>query len=237
MTTESLSSNIKAILFDLDGTLIDVDLKSFIPGYLKLLAKSIAHLVPPKKVISKLFQASEAVNDNKGERTNEEIFIQNFFPIKGYTYKDLQPFIDKFYESDFVKLRKHTNRKPEARDVVQAVFNKGYDVVIATTPVLPLTAIKQRLDWAGVGDFSYNLITSIENTRANKPNLLYYKQIFEFLGHSAKNCLMVGDEEKDLIAAKLGCHTFLVMSPNTELTSETPPPTYQGTLRDLKRLL
>ena len=44
----------KAILFDLDGTLIDVDLKKFIPSYLKLLAGSISHLVPPDKVIPKI---------------------------------------------------------------------------------------------------------------------------------------------------------------------------------------
>jgi len=40
---------LKAILFDLDGTLIDVDLNQFIPGYLKLLAKSVAHLIPLKR--------------------------------------------------------------------------------------------------------------------------------------------------------------------------------------------
>jgi FMN phosphatase YigB (HAD superfamily) len=237
MTKESLSGNIKAILFDLDGTLIDVDLKSFIPGYLKLLAESIAHLVPPRKVISKLFQASEAINENMGEKTNEEIFIQNFFPIKGYTYEDLQPIIDKFYETEFAKLRQYTFKKPEARAVVQAVFDKGYDVVIATTPVLPLTAIKQRLEWAGVGDFPYKLITSIENSKANKPNLLYYKQIIEFLGYSASECLMVGDEDKDMIALKIGCETFLVHSSNTELSSDTPVPTYQGDLIELKGII
>ena len=46
---------LKAILFDLDGTLIDVDLKKFVPGYLKLFANSVAHLIPPKNVVCKHF--------------------------------------------------------------------------------------------------------------------------------------------------------------------------------------
>ena len=39
-----IMGHLKAILFDLDGTLIDVDLNQFIPGYLKLLANSVCLL-------------------------------------------------------------------------------------------------------------------------------------------------------------------------------------------------
>ena len=41
----SLRNQLKAILFDLDGTLIEVNLKLFIPEYLKLLASNVSHLV------------------------------------------------------------------------------------------------------------------------------------------------------------------------------------------------
>jgi len=130
-----------------------------------------------------------------------------------------------------------TRKKPEARKVIQTAFNKDYKVVIATTPVLPLTAIEQRLNWAGIGDFPYELITSIENTSATKPNLLYYQLIFKYLNLSAKECIMVGDEDKDMVCAKLGSQTFLVNSPNTNLRPETPEPTYKGILKDLMKLL
>jgi len=42
---------------------------------------------------------------------------------------------------------------PEARSVVQAVFDAGYDVVIATNPLFPDTAIRQRMEWADVAEF------------------------------------------------------------------------------------
>jgi len=162
---------LKAILFDLDGTLIDVDLSQFIPGYLKLLAESVAHLIPPKKMVSALLKSAEFINTNDGKIPNEEAYLKEFFPIEGYEKDDLLPFFTKFYEEDFKKLKKFTKKKPEARKVIQTAFNKEYKVVIATTPVLPLTAIEQRLDWAGIGDFQYDLITSIENSYATKPNL------------------------------------------------------------------
>ncbi|MFW9771939.1 MAG: HAD family hydrolase [Promethearchaeota archaeon] len=227
----------KAILFDLDGTLIDVDLKKFIPNYLKLLANSISHLVPPNKVIPKILKVSEEINQNDGKITNEQIFINKFFPIEGFNQEEIQPLFDNFYETKFSELRQYTIKKPETRALMHKVFKKGYQVVIATTPVLPLTAIQQRLDWADVGDFEYNLITTIENSRANKPNPIYYRQIIDYLGHSAKDCLMVGDEDKDMAAKNIGCQTFLIYSSNTDVNNETPKPNYTGTLEDLIKML
>jgi hypothetical protein len=48
---------------------------------------------------------------------------------------------------------------------------------------------------------------------------------------------MVGDEDMDMVAANLGCRTFLVPGPRTELDPTTPQPTYRGTLADLVALL
>ncbi|NHJ19439.1 MAG: HAD family hydrolase [Candidatus Lokiarchaeota archaeon] len=228
---------LKAILFDLDGTLLDVDLDKFIPGYLNLIADSLAHLIPPKKVVRALLKVSEIINRNDGKITNEEAFIKSFFPLEGYNREDLEPIFDKFYENKFQELRKFTRKKPEARKVMETAFNNGYKVAIATTPALPLTAMEQRLDWAGVGDFPYDLITSVENSYATKPNLLYYELIFKYLNVSAQESIMVGDEDKDMVCAKLGSQTFLVNSPSTDLKEDTPKPTYNGELKDLLDIL
>ena len=230
---------LKAILFDLDGTLIDVDLDKFIPQYLRLLAQGVAHLIPPKDFIAKILKASKSVERSDGSETNEEIYARAFFPLKGYSRDEIEPYFDKFYEHDFSKLRQYTRKKPEARSVVQDSFEKGYDIIIATTPLLPETAILQRLEWAGVSDFPYHLITTIENSYATKTlvNLLYYEQILEYLGYPAEDCLMVGDEAKDMIAAKLGMPTFFIKGENEELDKSIPEPTYKGSLADLKSII
>jgi len=232
-----LSKKIKAILFDLDGTLLEVNLKQFIPEYLKLLASSVSHLVNPSKFISKLMITSQTVDKNDGNKTNEEIFAETFFPLIGYAREEIEPYIDKFYKDDFPKLRQYTRQKPAAQKVMKTAFKKGFDVVIATTPLLPEIAIRQRLEWAGIAAFPYKLITTLENTRANKSNLLYYKLILEIIDHPAEACMMVGDEDKDMAAAKLGIYTFLVQSSNTELDPSTPEPNYRGTLKDLNLLI
>ncbi|MFX0040955.1 MAG: HAD family hydrolase [Promethearchaeota archaeon] len=236
---EKFDGRIKAILFDLDNTLLDIDLDKFIPEYLRLLAQSVSHLIPPKKFISKILKASKAIEENNGRKKNEEVYADIFFPLEGYSREAIKPYFDKFYEQDFSKLRQYSRKKPEARAVLQKAFEKGYDVIIATTPLLPATAIEQRLEWADVADFPYRLITTIENSHATKSltHLLYYDQILDKIGYPADACLMVGDEDKDLVAKRCGMKTFLIEHKNKKFGPEIPEPTYKGSLSDLKSLL
>lgn len=227
---------INAILFDLDNTLITLS-NNFIPEYLKLLSAKLSHLIKPSKFIAKLMLASKKVEENEGEDINEHVYARFFFPSIGYEREELEPIFDKFYEEDFPKLKKLTKYKPEARKVIQKAEERGYDLVIATTPILPLTAIMQRMDWAEVANFNYRLITSLENMRATKPSLYYYKQILQDIRREPKECLMVGDDEKDMVAAKLGIKTFYIENSNKSLAPEIPSPDFSGNLADLLTLL
>ena len=83
---DKLDGKIKAILFDLDGTLLDVDLDKFIPQYLKLLAQSVAHIINPKKFISKIMMASKAVEENNGTQTNDNVYTEICFNKRNGTH-------------------------------------------------------------------------------------------------------------------------------------------------------
>jgi haloacid dehalogenase superfamily, subfamily IA, variant 1 with third motif having Dx(3-4)D or Dx(3-4)E len=94
----------------------------------------------------------------------------------------------------FGKLRSLTRPNPSARVAIQTAFDMGCDVVIATNPIFPETAIRQRMKWAGVSDFPFKLITSYEVMHSAKPNSRYYSEILERIGRSPDECIMVGDD-------------------------------------------
>jgi FMN phosphatase YigB (HAD superfamily) len=232
-----MTDQIQAVLFDLDGTLLANDMNVFLPHYFERLTARVAHLVAPGEFLARLRAATDRMLANDGQATNQEVFNEAFYPVAGHSREELEPILLEFYTQDFPVLQRYTRRKPEARRVVQRAFDLGYDVVVATNPLFPAIATQQRLEWAGVADFPYRLVTSYENSRATKPSLRYFEEILETIGQSPVASLMVGDEDMDMAAGRLGCATFLVRGPRTDLSPTTPSPTYQGTLADLEPLL
>jgi HAD superfamily hydrolase (TIGR01549 family) len=228
---------IRAILFDLDGTLLDNDMDQFLPHYFEHLAAWVNSILPPKEFIAHLLQATRAMMANDGRASNEEVFAAAFYPLAGHPRQEMEPIFQDFYAREFPNLRQYSRRKPEARPLVQAALARGYDLVIATNPLFPAAAIEQRMEWAGVADFTYRLVTTYENSRACKPNLLYFQQICQAIGRPPTACLVVGDDAMDMVAARLGCVTFFVADASKELPADIPTPTYRGTLAEVEALL
>ncbi|MBN1483391.1 MAG: HAD family hydrolase [Chloroflexia bacterium] len=232
-----MNTPLRAVLFDLDGTLLGNDMDRFLPPYLERISAHVAHLVPPKKFVADLLRSTGVMAANDGRASNEEVFAQDFYPRLGVPREALEPLLIDFYQTDFDKLRQYTERKPAARRVVRRAFDLGYDVVIATNPLFPRVAVRRRLEWAGVADFPYTLITTYENSHACKPDLRYFEEILVKIDRPAAACLVVGDEAMDMVAARLGCRTFLVPGPRTALDLDIPQPTYQGPLAEVEDVL
>jgi FMN phosphatase YigB (HAD superfamily) len=232
-----MTRTIKAVLFDLDGTLLDNDLDVFLPRYLEAIAARVAHVVPPKQFIQCLLAGTKAMTANDGRGTNEQVFAEVFYPLIGHSREELEPIFLDFYQQNYPALGQYTQRKPEARQVMQAAFDLGYDVAISTNPLFPMVAMEERLRWAGVDGFPYRLVTSYENCHASKPGLRYYQEVLEMMGCPGAQALVVGNEAHDLLPAQLGCKTYLVPSPQTRLDPAMPPPDYQGDLAGVEVVL
>lgn len=228
---------VQAILLDLDGTLLGNDRHEFGRQYVKRAYIPFAQIVPFEIFAQAIFKTFEAMTLNTGPRTNMEVFTDVFFPLINCSQEKGQRVLNEFHRNDFPLIENKEELKPEARTLVQKAFDMNYEVVIATNPIFPREVMVQRLKWAGVEDFPYRLITSFENCYASKPNLKYYRDMIEEIGLLPEQCLMVGDEDMDMAAAHIGCKTFLVPGPATDLSPITPPPTYQGSLFDLINLL
>jgi FMN phosphatase YigB (HAD superfamily) len=230
---------ITAILFDLDGTLLENDMDVFMPPYFRSLAARVAPLVAPDAFLNALMASTRAMmRPHSAEQTNEEVFWAAFIPRVGRSAAELRPVLDAFYGDDFARLKLYTVCKPAARTLVQAAFSANQAVAIATQPVFPLAAVQHRLDWAGVADFPYALITTYENMHTSKPDPAYYREICERIGHQPETCLMAGnDPDADIRpAAAAGLHTFWVTEKGEQPIPGLPAE-HSGTLAALQRLI
>lgn len=226
------------VLFDLDGTLLPMDLDLFLDKYFKALTMRFGKVVEPGHFIKSLYASTmEMVKSNDPSLSNEQVFMRDFFQRVPLNQNEAMPEFDDFYRTEFPKLKDQIELKLEgwkAKDVMEAVFAKGYNVVIATNPLFPLMAIEERLRWVGLGDYPYKLVTSYEVMHFCKPNPNYFQEICERIKVDPQECLMVGnDMEEDLPASTLGMKTYIVDNFLIDRKSGKFTPDGRGSMEDL----
>lgn len=228
---------VKTLLFDLDGTLLNVDMDVFLPAYLKTLAPRAASALPPRQFVTDLLAATEVMAKNQNPaKTNQEVFVADFFARTGLDPEQWMPVFDDFYRTDFHQLRPLTSPNPVARPLVEAALARGYEVVIATNPVFPRVAIEARLSWGNLDGLPFHLVTSYEVMHFSKPNPRYFAEVAEKLGRAPEECVMVGnDAGDDLTACRVGMQTFLTTDCPAGKPREDCPPTWEGSLADVLR--
>lgn len=229
----------KAILFDLDGTLLPMDTEEFIQKYIQCIAEDVKHLVEPQTFVSALWKATQAMIDNRDpELTNEQTFEKVFLSQVQLEKEQIWPAFDRFYKEKFPELHVHTAPSALARQIVKTAIGEGYRVVIATNPVFPRAAIEHRMHWAQIHDLPFDLVTVYEESCFTKPHVQYYQSIADQLGVEPKECIMVGnDVQEDLSAGKIGMNTFLVLDYKIDRGTPVFPFDDSGTLEDLLRNL
>lgn len=205
--------SIKAVLFDLDGTLLPMDQDEFVKAYFGLLAKRLAPLgYEADKLIKVLWTGVGAMVKNDGSCTNEEAFWKVFEASYGEESIKDKPFIDEFYKSEFNKVQAVCGFSKAAREIVELVKEKGKMPVLATNPLFPHTATENRMRWAGLEPEMFETYTTYENCHYCKPNPKYYEELLQKLDLKPEECIMVGNDfDEDIVPTeKLGMQGFLL---------------------------
>lgn len=230
---------LKAVLFDLDGTLLPLNQNKFVETYLKELAPRVTPIVDSGKLVKQLLSSTRAMIDNRdASLTNEQVFMRDFFSHIGVPEGVLMPLITDFYEHHFDSVRRASWASPYARQAVEAVIERGLIAVVATNPVFPLIAVRRRMGWNHLEDLPFQHITSYETSHFCKPHVEYYLEIASRLQVRPDECLMVGnDVEEDLVAAKTGMMTYLVTDCLLNLKGLSIHADYTGTLSELAAFL
>lgn len=225
---------IDTILFDLDGTLLPLDMEKFTEIYFNEMGYMFKDIIEPGLLVKYVWDATRAMVSNTEYRTNEEVFMDRFSELIEGDITEYQQQFDDFYDTHFHKTREAVRSHELIKEIVATLKVKNYKLVIATNPLFPRKAILHRIEWAGLDmkDFSY--ITSYENNHYCKPQLHFYSEVLDIVGKKPEQCMMVGnDVQEDLIAQKLGIKTFLVKNHMIHRTRETVESTYEGNYEDL----
>lgn len=227
----------KTILFDLDGTLLPIDMDNFIEKYFRMLSGHFADLYNPEHFIKAVNTATENMIRNDGQVTNKEAFEEKFFELielKGVREQEIWDRFYDFYDNLFPTLKNHFEIDKLGYEIIEAAKEKDFNMIIATNPLFPRNAITARLDWIDLNPDDFQYITSYEHMHYCKPNVNYYREILDKTNLKPEECVMVGNDMRDdMVAKKLGIKTFLIDDFKVKREDVSITPDWQGTRSEI----
>ena len=232
----------KAILFDMDGTLLPMDIEEFTKCYFGELIKIMIPFGFTKDELKyKLFAGVNAMMKNDGHQTNKDAFWEVLAQGHDLDLDKIVSVTDAFYTKEFHNAKCSTGENPLAAKAVALAHEKAEKVILATNPLFPMIAQESRLSWIGLKPEQFDLVTAYETYSFCKPNPQYFLSIFERMDLKPEECLMIGNDElEDMHAAStLGIQCYLVtacMIPRDGYTWNGPKGTFKDLLSYLEKL-
>jgi HAD superfamily hydrolase (TIGR01549 family) len=223
---------IKAVLLDLDHTLIDTDV-SFVPEYMRMVDTYFGEQWQyPRlsRILAKM--VGGATGPRSVDKTNSDMAVNMIAEETGKSAAEILEAFNDFYASVYPALENCVEQIEPAAALIDFLHSQSLAVVIATNPLYPAEAIRLRLKWGGLSDRfdTYALVTTGDNMHFAKPDPSYYAEIVARVGVEPDEALMVGDSlENDILpAAEIGLNTFQIHNNGSPLRAENA-----GTLADL----
>lgn len=203
---------IKAIFFDLDGTLLPMDQEIFIKAYLGGLVGLLAPRgYDPEAVANAMWSSTRAMMKNDGSISNEERFWQSFSAILGENVRKEEGRLADFYTNEFQRIKNVCGYTPLAKQLINRLKTTDLRLILATSPLFPRVATESRIAWAGLKPSDFEYVTTYENSSYCKPNPTYYTDLCEKLGLLPCEVVMIGnDVGDDMVAERVGMKLFLL---------------------------
>ena len=206
---------IKAVLFDLDGTLLPMDEKKFTECYFGLLCKKLEPLGYDKeKLIKTIWTGTSLMIKNDGGLTNEKVFWQHFADVYGKDKLSDKRVFDDFYVTEFKRAKIVCGENPDARKIIDYAKSLKLKIILASNPVFPIAGLLTRAEFVGLNDKDFDYVSGYENSGYAKPNPDYYKEILNANRLSAEETIYFGNSKTEDFdpAESVGIKCFLVNS-------------------------
>ena len=155
----------KNYLFDLDGTLLPMDMEKFVKLYFSSLCKRCTPVIKiePDALIKAMWAGTDAMTKNDNSRTNREVFWETAGKVSGADLEKFDDLFTDYYENEFIVPKDATSFTPYAKKSIDFIKKNGGRLIAATNPIFPFVATKRRLEWAGVSPDDFELVTTYEN--------------------------------------------------------------------------
>ena len=200
---------LKAVLLDLDNTLILFDEMTYYEAYFKRLDSFFGDDFTPDELKQRVLNGTLALGHNKGDKTNLECFLEVFADGLEMSASVLWERFMDFYREVYDGIRVAVAVPEGLQDVLAGLRQAGLKLVIASNPIFPVIAQKKRMRWGDMDPDWFDLFTHMENMRYVKPRVDYFRQACEMVGQAPAECLMVGnDPVNDMAAGKAGLKTY-----------------------------
>ncbi|WP_321972117.1 HAD family hydrolase [Paratractidigestivibacter sp.] len=211
---------IEAVLFDMDDTLLSLNLTAFLSRYVNgvsgLLARASGK--PRVNIMSAYARAWLAAEGEKrrdhltnAQLINSIIYKQTKIPLDDPVIADMISYYEENYVPHLGGGMVRAEPKKGAHEAVQAVYDLGLTCALATNPVVSAACDRARMGWAGFVESDFALVSCAENSTRTKPWAGYYEEFCGKLGLSPSECLMVGnDAKRDFAHPDCGLRTIYI---------------------------
>lgn len=202
----------KAILFDLDGTLMPTSNDDFMKVYLSTLTEVMAPYIDPKTLMENMWAALDTMLQDTTDALNVDVFFGKFKSLIGVElFESVEPKFDNYYRNEFSALKTVLDDNTKMIETIDYLKDKGYKLIIATNPMFPPIAVEKRVEFSGLNVEDFDYISNFEEHTSTKPHINYYKEVLEKNDLNAEDCLMVGnDMQEDMIAKELGMEGWII---------------------------
>ncbi len=215
-----IMSSVKAITFDLDGTLMHsgnwTTSSAFVFGFVRAYGARIGN----RKALTLLKRINRTLRPGlKAEETNEirvlKIFMEELsLPSLEETSSDAIRTLGALFH----KIKRHFRPEKEMRLILDSL-PAHIRVALATNPAWARPLVEIRMSFGSVDPSRFEFITTAENSYTLKPDPLYYAGLVQKLDLKADEILHIGNEvENDGNARLVGIKTFILDKKARRLT-------------------
>lgn len=195
---------LKAVFFDLDGTLLPLDEEKFMKLYFDNLYESVKNLEYKKEeLIKTIWDGTARMYQNNGSKTNEMIFWDEFSNHYGKDKLKDQKYFDEFYDSNFKNTIYACKENNLAKAIIDFVHKTSLKCILSTNPIFPKKATLTRMGFVNLKEEDFDFITTYENFSYCKPNPKYFLELLKIFNLKEDEVIIFGNNDvEDYLCAK-----------------------------------